>query len=130
MINMSFVGLEFFKWYCSMFRNEWISLFPCFLKEWNFLCVSSSPETIIHQVYLIFAEQQSTHSINIFLKVIKHPELPVGDAGHLAPVSLRVVVEVPGVAIVTNFGHDGRLQLFVVNLLPVNILEPSGKWNG
>ena len=67
------------------------------------------------------------HSLDIFLKVIKHPELPVGDAGHLAPVGLRVVVEVPRVAIVTNFGHDGRLQLFVVNLLPVNILEPSGK---
>ena len=94
--------------------------------ELSFSLFSSSLETIIHQVYLIFAEQQSTHSINIFLKVIKHPELPVGDAGHLAPVCLRVVVEVPGVAIIADLGHDGRLELLVVNLLPVNILEASG----
>ena len=66
------------------------------------------------------------YQLSILLKVLEHPELPVGDAGHLAPVCLRVVVEVPGVAIIADLGHDGRLELLVVNLLPVNILEPSG----
>ena len=61
------------------------------------------------------------------LKVLEHPELPVGDTGHLAPVCLRVVVEVPGVAIVADLGNDWRLELLVVNLLPVNILEPPGE---
>ena len=65
------------------------------------------------------------YQLSILLKVLEHPELPVGDAGHLTPVCLRVVVEVPGVAIVADLGHDGRLELLVVNLLPVNILEPS-----
>ena len=58
------------------------------------------------------------------LEVLEHPELSVGDAGDLPPVSLRVVVKVPGVAVVADLGHDGRLQLLVIHLLPVHALEP------
>lgn len=84
---------------------------------------------VLHQKLLSakFISFSQNDPLDLFLEVIKHPELSVGDAGHLAPVSLGVVVEVPGVAIVAHLGHDRRLQLLVVDLLPINILEPSAK---
>ena len=59
-------------------------------------------------------------------EVLEHPVLSVGDARHLSPVRLRVVVEVPRVSVVTDFRHYRRLELLVVDLLPVDILEPPG----
>ena len=82
---------------------------------------------VLHQKLLSAKFISFSQNDPLFLEVIKHPELPVGDAGHLAPVSLGVVVEVPGVAVVAHLGHNRRLQLLVVDLLPVNILEPSAK---
>ena len=61
------------------------------------------------------------------LEIHEHSELPVGDRWDLAPIGLRVVVEVPRVALEADLGHDGRLQLLVVHLLPVHTLEPSKK---
>ena len=57
-------------------------------------------------------------------EVLKHPVLSVGDARHLPPVRLGVVVKVPRVSVVTDFRHYRRLELLVVDLLPVDILEP------
>ena len=59
-------------------------------------------------------------------EVLEHPVLSVGDARHLSPVRLGVVVEVPRVSVVTDFRHYRRLELLVVDLLPVDILEPPG----
>ena len=57
-------------------------------------------------------------------EVLEHPVFPLSDARHLSPVGLGVVVEVPGVALVAHLRDYRGLQLLVVNLLPVNILEP------
>ena len=61
------------------------------------------------------------------LEVIKHSELPFRNAWYLSPVCLRVVIKITGIAIIAHFGDDGGLQLLVVDLFPVNRLEPSGK---
>ena len=60
------------------------------------------------------------------LKVIKHSELPLCNTWYLSPVCLRVVIKITGIAIIAHFGDDGGLQLLVVDLFPVNRLEPSG----
>ena len=60
------------------------------------------------------------------LKVIKHSELPFRNAWYLSPVCLRVVIKIAGVAVIAHFGDDGGFQLLVVDLFPVNRLEPSG----
>ena len=61
------------------------------------------------------------------LKVIKHSELPLCNTWHLSPVCLRVVIKIAGVAVIAHFRDYGGLQLLVVDLFPVNRLEPSGK---
>ena len=58
-------------------------------------------------------------------EILKHPELSLTDTRHLPPVSLGILVKIARVSIITNLGNYGRLQLLVVDLLPVNIFEPS-----
>ena len=38
---------------------------------------------------------------------------------------LRILVKVARVAVVVDFGHDGRLQFAVVDVVPIEALEPT-----
>ena len=57
-------------------------------------------------------------------ELIEHPVFSITHSGHLTPVCFRIVVEVSCVPFITDFWNDGRSQLFVVDLLPINRLEP------
>ena len=62
---------------------------------------------------------------NFFSEVVKHPLFSFRDGRNLPPVGLRVVVVVLRVTVVVDGRHDRRLHLLVVDLLPVDRLEPS-----
>ena len=57
-------------------------------------------------------------------EVFKHGHLAVGEGLPGPPVVLRIVVEVPCVALKLHDRHNRRLQLLLVNLIPVYLLEP------
>ena len=59
-------------------------------------------------------------------EIIKSPDISLTNGGRRKPpVSLRVVVEVPGVTLVTHFWHPGGLHRPEVDLLPVHRAEIS-----
>ena len=78
---------------------------------------------ITAQKHIFF--QQNFWSGIFFSEVVKHPLFSFRDGRNLPPVGLRVVVVVLRVTVVVDGRHDRRLHLLVVDLLPVDRLEPS-----
>ena len=62
---------------------------------------------------------------NFFLKVFKEFVILFGNGGRALPISFRIFVEIAGVSVVVDFGHDGRLQFAIINVVPVDTFEPA-----
>ena len=89
------------------------------------LLLHTPTRSILHfekKIYiLLFFYKQ----FNFFLKVFKEFVILFGNGGRALPISFRIFVEIAGVSVVVDFGHDGRLQFAIINVVPVDTFEPA-----
>lgn len=58
-------------------------------------------------------------------EVLEKPKFPFRHGGHFSPIDFGVIVVVLCVTVIADIRHDRGLQLLVVDVLPVEGLEPS-----